>query len=205
MKVIGKIFLTGVFTVLPVVATVYLVIWVVSAIEGFLGRQLKLLIPDEFYRGGMGMLFAVVLIFAVGLLMRALFFRQIIRLGESALLGIPVIKIVYKSLKDFFGLFSADQTGEHLQVVSVQLPGSQMKLLGFITRSDFSDMPPGVANPDDVAVYLPMSYQVGGYTVMLPRSSVTPVTMARDEAMRFVLTAGLKAQEKALARASRTA
>jgi len=196
MKVIGKIFFTGVLTVLPVVATIYLVIWVVSAIEGFLGKQLKLLIPDEFYHAGMGLLFAVVLIFAVGLLMRALSFRQIIRLGESALLGIPVIKIVYKSLKDFFGLFSGDQTGELLQVVSVGLPGSQMKLLGFITRSDFSDLPQGVANPDDVAVYLPMSYQIGGYTVMVPRSSITPVTMARDEAMRFVLTAGLKSQEK---------
>lgn len=194
MKVIGKIFFTGVFTVLPVVATVYLVIWVVSAIEGFLGRQLKLLIPDELYHAGMGLLFAVVLIFAVGLLMHALLFRQIIKLGESALLGIPVIKIVYKSLKDFFGLFSGDQTGELLQVVLVQLPGSQMKLLGFITRSDFSDLPQGLANPDDVAVYLPMSYQVGGYTVIVPRSSATPVTMARDEAMRFVLTAGLKAQ-----------
>ena len=196
MKVIGKIFFTGVFTVLPVVATIYLVVWVVSAIEGFLGRQLKLLIPDELYHAGMGLLFAVVLIFGVGVLMRALIFRQIIKLGESALLGIPLIKIVYQSLKDFFGLFSGDQTGELLQVVSVQLPGSQMKLLGFITRSDFSDLPQGVADPDDVAVYLPMSYQVGGYTVMVPRSSVTPVAMARDEAMRFVLTAGLKSEGK---------
>ena len=196
MKVIGKIFFTGVFTVLPVVATIYLVVWVVSAIEGFLGRQLKLLIPDELYHAGMGLLFAVVLIFGVGVLMRALIFRQIIKLGESALLGIPLIKIVYQSLKDFFGLFSGDQTGDLLQVVSVQLPGSQMKLLGFITRSDFSDLPQGVADPDDVAVYLPMSYQVGGYTVMVPRSSVTPVAMARDEAMRFVLTAGLKSEGK---------
>lgn len=196
MKVIGKIFFTGVFTVLPVVATIYLVVWAVSAIEGFLGRQLKLLIPDEFYHAGMGLLFAVVLIFAVGVLMRALVFRQIIRLGESALLGIPLIKIVYKSLKDLFGLFSGEQSGELLQVVSVQLPGSQMKLLGFITRSDFSDLPPGVADPDDVAVYLPMSYQVGGYTVIVPRSSLTPVAMARDEAMRFVLTAGLKSEAK---------
>ena len=203
MKVIGKIFFTGLLTVVPVVATVYLVIWVVSGIEGFLGRQLKLLIPDELYHAGMGLLFAVVLIFGVGLLMRALVFRQIIRLGESALLGIPVVKIVYKSLKDFFGLFSGDQTGELLQVVSVKLPGSPMSLLGFITRSDFSDLPQGVANPGDVAVYLPMSYQIGGFTVMLPRSSVMPVTMARDEAMRFVLTAGLKAQGQKSPAASR--
>lgn len=201
MKAIGKIFLTGVFTVLPVFATAYLVIWVVTAIEGFLGRQLKLLIPDEFYHAGMGLLFAVVLIFAVGLLMRAWIFRQLMKLGESALLGIPVVKIVYKALKDLFGMFSGDQDSEMLQVVSIQYPGTQMKLLGFITRSDFSDLPQGVADAGDVAVYLPMSYQVGGYTVMVPRAQITPIKMAREEAMRFVLTAGLTAEGKRLIKA----
>jgi uncharacterized membrane protein len=110
MKSISKIFLTGVFTVLPVVATVYLVIWVISAVEGFLGRQLKLLIPDEHYHAGMGMLAAVTVIFAVGLSMRAWIFRQMMKLGESGLLGIPVIKVVYKSLRDLFGMFPAIRT-----------------------------------------------------------------------------------------------
>ena len=80
-------------------------------------------------------------------------------------------------------------------MVSVQLPGIDMRLLGFLTRSDFSDMPKGVGNEDEMAVYLPMSYQVGGYTVLIPRKRVTPVPMSREEAMRFVLTAGLKIGE----------
>ena len=196
MKSISKIFLTGVFTVLPVVATVYLVIWVFSAVEGFLGRQLKLLIPDEHYHAGMGMLAAVIVIFAVGLLTRAWIFRQLIKLGENALLGIPVVKIVYKSLKDLFSMFSGDQNSGMLQVVSVQYPGTHMKLIGFITRHDFSDLPTGVAGADEVAVYLPMSYQVGGYMVVVPRAQVTPIDMARDEAMRFVLTAGMTGEAK---------
>jgi uncharacterized membrane protein len=95
-------------------------------------------------------------------------------------------------------MFSGDQESGMLQVVSVQYPGTQMKLLGFITRTDFSDLPQGVAGADDVAVYLPMSYQVGGYTVIVPRAQVTAIEMARDEAMRFVLTAGLTAQDKKL-------
>jgi uncharacterized membrane protein len=201
MKSISKIFLTGVFTVLPVVATVYLVIWVLTSVEGCLGRQLKLLIPDQHYHAGMGMLAAVIVIFAVGLLMRAWIFRQMMKLGESALLGIPVVKVVYKSLRDLFGMFSGDQNSGMLQVVSVQYPGTQMRLLGFVTRNDFSDLPQGVAGVDDVAVYLPMSYQVGGYTVIVPRTQITPIEMAREEAMRFVLTAGLTAQHKKLLKA----
>ena len=196
MKSIGRIFLTGVFTILPILATIYLVVWLFAAVERFLGKQLLLLLPDEYYRAGMGLLAALVLIFLIGLLMRAWLFRQLIKLGESLLLKIPLIKVVFRSLKDLFGLFSDEKSSEALQVVSVQLPGTDMRLLGFLTRSDFSDMPKGVGNEDEVAVYLPMSYQVGGYMVMIPRNRVTPVPMSREEAMRFVLTAGLKTEAK---------
>jgi len=40
-------------------------------------------------------------------------------------------------------------------------------------------------------VSMPMSYQVGGYTALVPRASVQPVDMSFEEAMRFTLTAGL--------------
>ncbi|HWH49063.1 MAG TPA: DUF502 domain-containing protein [Burkholderiales bacterium] len=198
MKFIGRIFLTGILTVLPILATIYLVVWLFTAAERFLGRQLLFVMPDEYYRAGMGLLAALVLIFLIGLLMRAWLFRQVVKLGESLLLKIPLIKVVYRALKDLFGLFSDDKNSESLQVVSVQLPGTDMRLLGFLTRSDFSDMPKGVGKDDEVAVYLPMSYQVGGYTVLMPRNQVTPVPMSREEAMRFMLTAGLKTDAKAL-------
>jgi len=202
MKSIGKILLTGILTILPILATIYLAVWLFAAVERFLGNQLLLLMPDEYYRAGMGLLAALVVIFLIGLLMRAWLFQQLIKLGESILLKIPLVKVVYRALKDLFGLFSDEKNSEALQVVSLQLPGTDMRLLGFLTRSDFSDMPKGVGNEDEVAVYLPMSYQVGGYTVMIPRNRVTPVPMSREEAMRFVLTAGLKTEGKQIALAN---
>lgn len=198
MKAIGKIFLTGMFTVLPILATIYLVIWLLSFIERFLGRPLLFLLPDDSYRAGMGLLAGVVLVFLVGLLMRAWLFRQVIRFGEELLMHVPLVKVVYKALKDFFALFSQESGTELLQVVSVQIPGSEMRVLGFITRSDFSDLPAGVGGDGEVAVYLPMSYQVGGYTVLVPRSRLRDVGMSREEALRFLLTAGIKAQGKAV-------
>lgn len=198
MKSIGKIFLTGIFTVLPILATIYLVVWLLSAVERFLGKPLLFLLPDDSYRAGMGLLAGIALVFVTGLLMRAWLFRQAVRAGEELLMHVPLVKGVYKALKDFFGLFSNSSGSELLQVVSVQLPGSDMRLLGFITRSDFSDLPAGVGKEGEVAVYLPMSYQVGGYTILVPRSRLTPVDMSREEALRFLLTAGIKAQDKTL-------
>jgi uncharacterized membrane protein len=48
-----------------------------------------------------------------------------------------------------------------------------------------------MSEPGMIMVYMPMSYQVGGYTALVPRASVQPVDMSFEEAMRFTLTAGL--------------
>src|SRR5690349_12850999 len=108
MKAIGKVFLTGMFTVLPILATFYLVIWLLSVTERFLGKPLLFLLPDDSYRAGMGLVAGIVLIFVTGLLMRAWLFRQIVKGGEDLLMHVPLVKGVYKALKDFFGLFSQD-------------------------------------------------------------------------------------------------
>jgi uncharacterized membrane protein len=192
MKSVGRIFLTGVLTVLPVLATFYFALWMLSAVEWFFGMQLKWLMPDEYYRAGMGLLLAVVVIFVVGLLMHALLFRRVFGWAEGLLLEVPLLRSVYAALRDLFGLVTQYRQSEALQVVAVTLPGTQMRLLGFVTRADFEGLPQGIGHAGEVAVYLPMSYQIGGYTILLPREQAVPVRMSREEAMKFILTAGLK-------------
>ncbi|HUU74033.1 MAG TPA: DUF502 domain-containing protein [Burkholderiales bacterium] len=194
MKYLGRIFLTGVLTVLPVLATVYLLIWLFTTAESFLGKPLQWLIPEGFYRAGMGLLVGIVVIFVVGVLMRAYIVRRLFEFTEKLLLKLPLIKTIYAALRDFFALFAGQDDQVALQVVTVTLPGSEMRLMGFVTRDHFSDLPDGVAVEGEVAVYLPMSYQIGGYTIFMPRSQITPVNMSREQAMRFVLTAGLRAK-----------
>ena len=192
MRSIGRIFLTGMLTVLPVLATVYLVVWLVTGAERFMGKQLMWLIPDEYYRTGMGLVLAVAAIFLIGLLMHAVIFRQLFGWAERLLLEIPLVRSVYGALKDMFGLFAGHEEEQALQVVSVTLPGTRMRALGFVTRREFADLPEGVGREGEIAVYLPMSYQIGGYTLFLPREQARPVDMSREDAMKFILTAGLK-------------
>jgi uncharacterized membrane protein len=192
MNAVGKVFLTGLLTVLPVLATLYLVLWLVGAMERFFGAQLKWLVPDGYYHTGMGLLLAVLVIFGVGLLMHAVLFRRVFVWAEKLLLEIPLVRSVYGALRDLFGLVASGQDEAAMQVVSVTLPGTQIRLMGFVTRSEFGDLPAGVAHQGEVAVYLPMSYQIGGYMLFLPRELAVPVEMSREEAMKFILTAGLK-------------
>jgi uncharacterized membrane protein len=52
-------------------------------------------------------------------------------------------------------------------------------------------MPEDLRGGDRIMVYLPMSYMIGGYAVLVPRSAVRPLDMNMEEAMRFALTAGV--------------
>ena len=82
-------------------------------------------------------------------------------------------------------------TEDAKRVVLVTMPGSEMKLMGFVTRDDFRDVPDALGTEKTVAVYLPMSYQLGGFTVMIPQASVEPIDMDMEQAMRFALTGGM--------------
>ena len=83
-------------------------------------------------------------------------------------------------------LFFSPQEGSLEQVVIVN-----MEMIGFITQEEESRLPESFRKPECVLVYIPMSYLIGGFTLLIPRSEVTPCKMNTDEAMRFVLTAGI--------------
>lgn len=69
-----------------------------------------------------------------------------------------------------------------------------MRLLGLVTREAFDDLPKGIGDEHSVAVYLPMSYQLGGFTVIVRRAQIEPVAMSTEDALRFAITAGMNAK-----------
>ena len=187
-KYISKTLLTGFITLLPVVLTIYLLYWLAISSEKFMGNALRYVLPENIYFPGLGMIAGVVVVLIVGLMMKAYLVRKIFSLSEKLLYRLPLIKSVYRAFRDFFDFFSPNKEGLG-QVVSVTVNG--MELIGFVTQEDPQRLPPSFRNRDSVLVYLPMSYMVGGYTILVPRSDLRPLQMTRDEAMRFVLTAGI--------------
>ncbi len=191
MRHITRTFLTGLATVLPVVATLYLVYWLASGAESILGAGLRLVLSDRLYWPGLGVALGAAIIFAVGLLMHTWLARTIFSWWERLLYRLPLIKSIYGAFRDLLSFVAAPREKGLQQVVAVRIGETDMRLLGFITRDDLQDLPKGLAEADAAAVYLPMSYQIGGYTVLVPRSALQPVEMSLEDAMRFAVTAGL--------------
>jgi uncharacterized membrane protein len=87
--------------------------------------------------------------------------------------------------------FSQGKTRRFNRVVKIHLEQFDMWLIGFVTREDLTQLPDGLNNGTEIAVYLPMSYQIGGYLVFVPKSKVQPLNLSVEDASRLVLTAGM--------------
>ena len=190
MKRLARTFLSGLAVVLPIVVTLALLAWAVGLAESMLGAAMRLVLPEGSYPHGLGLLAAIALIFAIGVLMEAVLFRRLMGWFEAGLERIPLVKTIYGAVRDLMTLFSKSGSRKFSKVVMVKFPGSDAQLVGFVTIEDFAGLPiaPGEGH---VAVYLPMSYTIGGYTVFVPRDWLTPLDMSLEDAMRFVVTAGM--------------
>jgi len=191
MKAIGKTFLKGLFVVIPITITVYVLYALGAASESMLAPWIRKLIPDPYYIPGIGIAVILAAVLLIGALMNVWILRGFFRLFERLLDHIPLVKTLYGSVKDLMSFFPSGDEKRAEKVVMVRMPGSDMKLLGLLTRDTFADLPKGIGTSDTVAVYLPMSYQIGGFTVMVPRSSIEPIDMSFEDAMRFAVTAGI--------------
>lgn len=185
---LGKIFLKGLMAVLPIAITLTLVIWILDAIERVFGFVIKAIVGPTHYYPGSGIIVGLVFVFIVGLIMNAWVVQKIYSYSDAILKKIPFVKSLYGSVCDMMNFFKAKKEGS--EVVMVTFQGN--KLLGLVTRDTFSDLPKGVGQDGEVAVFIPMSYQLGGFTVILPKNAVTKVDMSIEKAMRFAVTAGMQ-------------
>ena len=188
MNALGKLFLKGLAVVIPVALTLAILWWMAAGAERLMGAILKFTLPSGWYIPGMGLVSGLVLIALIGLLSHVLIFQKLFNLGETIFHRLPLVKTIYTAIKDFIAYLNPEKGNEMGKVVLVQLPGQSFQVIGFITREQFSDLPFTPAAEDPVAVYMPMSYQIGGYTLFLPRECLTPLDIPFEQAMRLVLT-----------------
>lgn len=189
-----RTFLAGLATVLPIAVTVYVIIWLAELAESVFGVMARFVLPDGWYIPGIGVVMGIALVFLVGVFINAWLVSGLLSLGERLLERIPLVKTLYSGLRDVSRFLSRSRSDSDLKhVVSVEVQ-PDVHLIGFVTDDEAARGLPELARGDDdrlVAVYLPMGYQVGGYTLYLPASRLKTLDLRVDDAMRMVLTAGI--------------
>ena len=197
MRKIWNTMLKGLVTLLPIGLTVYLVYWLAVTAERLFSRLLTLVIPESAYWPGLGLVAGLLVLYVVGLAVNAYFVRRALRLSDDLFARIPVVKTIYVAIRDFMRFFPSSGRGGDLKRV-VLVPFGSGKVIGFVTAESSAAL--GLGGRDDaVAVYLPMSYMVGGYTVYLPRELLEPTSLSVEAGMRIALMGGVQGAQAVVA------
>jgi len=190
MKALVNIFLKGLVFTLPLIITFGLIYWVFNASESLLKIPLQWLLPDGAYVTGMGVISLLVIIFVCGILVQAYLIKHVFRWLESMVENIPIVKTLYGSSRELLNFVAGNKSGEMKKVVMVTFDGD-VRLMGFVTKENVV-----VGKDELIAVYLPMSLQMGGYLVYLPKSRCEFMDIPVQKAMQQVLTAHMTSREK---------
>lgn len=196
LKALRQIFLKGLFTFLPIAVTIYILYAGIVIMESMLGTTIQRFFPS-LYIPGSGFLLTVIFIFVLGFLLNNLLTASLFSNLERQLLKVPFIKAIYSPLRDLMNLFSNSGAKEMKGVVLVEIGDGSIKALGLVTRDNFTDIAGASTQFEDrVAVFIPFSYGLGGYTLLVHRTKITEIDMPAEKAMSLAITGWVKVAPK---------
>lgn len=176
MRTLTRSFAQGLLVLAPVGITIWVVYFTVTTLDGWLGTSIP----------GLGIVIAAAGITLIGYLAGNVVGTKLISWLELGLQRVPLIRILYNSLRDLFGAFVGSKR-KFDKPVAVELNKHGLKVLGFLTNERFDD--PQLAG--HVSVYLPESYNFAGNLIVVPKERVHPLDADGAEFMAFIMSGGV--------------
>jgi uncharacterized membrane protein len=140
-----------------------------------------------------GLIVAVVLIYAVGLVLGSFIGRRLHQRGEELIHRLPLVKRVYPSVKQVTDFFVGEKN-QHLQfnrVVAVEYPRRGLWSVGLVTGDTMQDIQDKASVPC-LTVFIPSSpTPFTGYVITVPKSETIDLPITIEDAMKFAVSGGV--------------
>jgi uncharacterized membrane protein len=193
-------FLTGFIVTAPLAITAYLA-W---SFVGWVDSWVKPYIPDRynpdhylpFAVPGFGLIVALFLITLVGFLTANFIGKTIVSFGESLLDRMPLVRSIYRGLKQIFETILSNKADSFTKVALIEYPRRGAWAIVFIA-SDKRNEVSALLDPhqaESVAVFLPSTPNpTTGFLMYVPRAELIELSMSVEEAAKLIISAGLVA------------
>lgn len=169
-------FFRGLLFVVPIALTVYVLIWILTFIDG----MIPIPVP------GLGILIILAFITFIGFLASIFITKPLFEIFERWVFRIPLINILYTSIKDLMSAFVGDKKKFNIPVI-VKL-SDHIYRLGFITQDNLTE----VEEETLVAIYMPHSYNFSGNLFLVPQKHVRILQhLSSTEVMKFIVSGGV--------------
>jgi uncharacterized membrane protein len=202
--VIKKYLLTGLLVWLPLAVTVWLLSWLLGAMDGLFAWLLsapQALLPESAHATierlrrvpGLGVLTLGVGLFLTGLFATNIFGQWWLRQWGRVMHKIPIVRSVYSSVKQVSDTLFSSSGNAFREAVLVQYPRQGSWTIAFVTGKPGGEVAqhlPGTY----VSVYVPTTPNpTSGFFLMMPRDQVVPLAMSVDEALKYIISMGVVA------------
>ena len=180
MRMIVKYFLRGLLICVPILVTVFILLWAFTGLDKVFRDLLRIPFP------GLGILATISAIFLIGLLASNFIGRKLFRIVENIFTKLPLVKLLYGSIKDIVEAFAGEEKKFDKPVIA-SLGTGGAKVMGFVTSQTMEN----VGLTDYVAVYLPQSYNFAGNVLLFKKDSIQPLDIDSSQAMSFIVSGGV--------------
>lgn len=189
-------FLTGLIIVAPLAITAYLTWTFIGWVDSWVKPYIPAIYNPDYYLPfavpGFGLVTALVLITMIGFLTANLVGRSIISFGESLLDRMPLVRSLYKGLKQIFQTVLAEQSGSFKQAALIEYPRRGLWSIVFIATETKGEVNVRLPEDDPISVFLPTTPNpTSGFLLFVPRKDVIVLEMSVEEAAKMVISAGL--------------
>jgi uncharacterized membrane protein len=180
MNKIFKYFVSGLVVLLPLTITVYFIYIAVWWLSSIISSSIYFFILPA----------VLAFIAAIGYLTQAYFDRSGLSIFEKAISKIPLISIIYFSLKDITEALTGHNK-KFSSPVAVKMSGTGIMKLGFITQKELSLFSDPQMNQEYMAVYFPHSYNFSGNLFLVPTKDVVKLDVNTASHMKYIVSGGI--------------
>ena len=189
-------FLTGLVATAPIAITAWLtwsfVTWVDDLVRPFIPLAYR---PETYLPAripGFGLIIAFLALTLLGFLTANLVGRTLMEFGETLLERMPIIRPLYKGLKQVFETLFSKSGSSFRKVALVEFPAPGMWSLVFLSAPPGPELSDRLGTEDHVSVFLPCTPNpTTGFFFYLPRSAVIDVDITVEEAAKLIMSAGM--------------
>jgi uncharacterized membrane protein len=171
---------------------------VIRAIVGFLDKTLLLLPaayqPETllgFNIPGLGVALAVFLVIATGMIVANLLGRRLVAAWESLLSQIPLVRTLYKGIKQIMEAVLATDAKSFRKVLLVEYPRKGLWSVAFMTSDGLGEVQEKTA-ADVISVFIPTTPNpTSGFVIMVPQSEAIELDMSVEDGLKMIISMGV--------------
>ncbi|THB66216.1 MAG: DUF502 domain-containing protein [Desulfovibrio sp.] len=186
--------LAGLLVLTPIVATVYFLHFLISAVD-----RILLLLPERyqpdtllgFHIPGLGLILVIIVLFLTGLIVRNVMGRKVVTIGERILAHIPFVSKFYNALKQLIEAIFQSSIKDFQRVVLIEYPRLGVYTLGFVTGEAMGEIQ-RKTKQHVINLFVPTTPNpTSGFYLMVPEEDLIPLDMGVEDAFKLLISGGI--------------